>query len=366
MILTVVFYIFVAFTAIQIVYYFIFTSVFFSKKGTKKQATFPVSVIIFVKNNAENLTNFLPSILSQQYPTFELVLIDNNSSDNTEDVINSFASNHANIKLVSVENNEAFWGSKKYALTLGIKAAKYEHLLFIEPNCKPISEFWISEMSQEFSGEKSIILGYSTFKNEKKIPNFLIRFYHFIVALQYLNFAKLGIPFMADGKNLAYKKADFYRAKGYINHMKQELGEDDLFIQDAANESNTTFCIQKNSFTESIISYSFSNWFFNQRKKVFLKKRYQPKHRFLIGLFSFSKFFFYTLGILLLFFYPFQTILILFGIYFLVQFIVIGIASKRLEEKNLIFFLPFLDISFLLIQISIFIANLTSKPTHWK
>ncbi|PQJ74024.1 glycosyltransferase [Polaribacter gangjinensis] len=366
MVLTVVFYVFIAFTAIQIAYYLVFTSVFFSKKGTKKQATFPVSVIIFAKNNAENLTNFLPSILSQNYPTFEVVLIDNNSSDNTEEVINSFALTNSNIKLVSVENNEAFWGSKKYALTLGIKAAKYEYLLFIEPNCKPISEFWISEMSQEFSIEKSIVLGYSTIKNEKNISNFLIRFYHFISALQYLNFAKLGIPFMADGKNLAYTKSEFYRAKGYINHMKQELGEDDLFIQDAANETNTAFCIQKNSFTESVFLQTFSNWFLNQRKKVFLKKRYQPKHRFLIGLFSVSKFLFYVLGIILCFFYPYEIMLSFFGTYFLIQFIVIGIASKRMEEKNLIFFLPFLDISFLLIQISIFIANLTSKPTHWK
>jgi hypothetical protein len=47
-----------------------------------------------------------------------------------------------------------------------------------------------------------------------------------------------------------------------------------------------------------------------------------------------------------------------------VQFIVIGIAAKKMEEKNLVYFLPILDISFLLIQISIFIANLTSKPTR--
>jgi hypothetical protein len=52
--------------------------------------------------------------------------------------------------------------------------------------------------------------------------------------------------------------------------------------------------------------------------------------------------------------------------YFLVQYIIVGISAKRLDEKNLIYFLPFLDISFLLIQMSIFMANLTSKPPHWK
>lgn len=366
MVLTVIFYIFIVFTSIQIGYYLLFSKLFFSEKRTEKSVNLPISVIIFAKNNAENLTNFLPSILSQKYPTFEVVLIDNNSSDNTEDVLNSFAKNHKNIKIVPVENNEAFWGSKKYALTLGIKAAKYEHFIFTEPNCIPLSDDWILEMSQQFSENKTIVLGYSTFKIEKSVTNYLVRFYHFIIALQYLNFAKLGMPFMADSKNLAYTKSEFYRAKGYINHMKQEFGEDDLFIQDAANEINTTISIHKNSFTESSFINSFSTWFSMQRKKVFLKKRYQTKHRFVIGLFSFSKFICYFLGIILCFFYPYQIMLSIFGGYFLIQFIVIGIALKKLEEKKLGYFLPFLDISFLLIQISIFIANLTSKPSHWK
>jgi len=53
-------------------------------------------------------------------------------------------------------------------------------------------------------------------------------------------------------------------------------------------------------------------------------------------------------------------------VYFLTQYIIVGISAKRLDEKNLIYFLPLLDIVFLLIQMSIFMANLTSKPSHWK
>jgi len=366
MILTVVFYIFVFFTAIQISYYLLFSNILFPNKRTFKLPEFPISVIIFVKNSAENLRNFLPSILTQNYPIFEIVLIDNNSTDKTHKVINSFAKKHPNIHIVSVENNEAFWGSKKYAMTLGIKAAKFEHLLFTEANCKPISEHWISEMSRQFSKEKTIVLGYSRYKKEKTIANFLIRFYHFLTAIQLLNFSKIGMPFMADGKNFAYKKEDFYRAKGFINHMKQELGEDDLFIQDAANKINTTYCISKNSFVETTNCDLFTDWFFLQRKKVFLRKKYQPKHRFVLNLFTISKLFFYVFGTVLLFFFPFEIILSIMFVYFLTQYIIVGISAKRLDEKNLIYFLPLLDIVFLLIQMSIFMANLTSKPSHWK
>lgn len=366
MILTVVFYIFVLFTGIQISYYLLFSNILFPKKRTIRLPEFPISVIIFAKNNAENLRNFLPSILTQKYKNFEVVLIDNNSTDKTHKVINSFAKNHPNIHIVNVENNEAFWGSKKYAMTLGIKAAKHEHLLFIEANSRPISEHWISEMSRQFSNEKTIVLGYSSSEKQKNFANFLIRFYHFLTAIQFLNFTKLGMPFMADGRNLAYKKEDFYRARGFINHMKQELGEDDLFIQDASNEINTTYCISKNSFVETTNFNLFSDWYFLQRKKVFLRKKYQPKHRLILSLFTISKLFFYFFGIVLFFFYPYKIILSLILGYFLIQYIIVGISAKRLDEKNLIYFLPFLDIGFLLIQMSIFIANLTSKPSHWK
>lgn len=366
MILSVVFYIFIVCTAIQIGYYLIFSKILFLKKNELKNQNIPISVIIFVKNSAKNLPDFLPSIIDQNYSNFEIILIDNESSDETPEIIHSFIEKHSNIRLVSVENNETFWGNKKYALTLGIKAAKHEYLLFIEPTCKPVSEHWIMEMSQQFSEKKSIVLGYVSYEYQKTIVNFIIRFYHLIKAAQYLNFAKLGIPMMADGKNLAYQKKEFYKAKGFIYHIKQELGEDDLFIRDAANNINTAICIDKNSVTENLMPFSFFDWFHFQRKKMFLLKKFKTSHRFLIGLFSVSKFICYLFGIILLLFYSSEIVLPLFVSYFLVQFIVIGLISKKLTEKNLIFFLPFLDISFLLIQISIFIANFVVKPAHWK
>ena len=114
MILSVLFYSFVVLTAIQIIYYFIFSSVLFiSTKDKKKKDEIPVSVIVCAKNEAENLKNFLPSILNQKYKDFEVVLINDASSDETLDVMKSFEKNHNNIKIINVENIEAFWGNKK-------------------------------------------------------------------------------------------------------------------------------------------------------------------------------------------------------------------------------------------------------------
>lgn len=367
MILTVVFYIFVAFTAIQIIYYLTFSSFLFHQKK-KKQSTekVPISVIIFAKNSAAVLQKNLPFILAQNYPKFEVVLINNASSDNTTAILEDFQEKNNNVKILDVANNEAFWGSKKYALTLGIKAAKYEHLLFTDASSEPLSEFWIDEMSEKITQTKTIILGYGKYKKENSITNFLIRFESLLTAIQCFSFAKSGAPFMAFSSNFGYQKSDFFGVKGFINHMKINAGEADLFIKDAATKENVSYTISKNSFVEIDTPKSFRKWFKELKNRNSLKKHYQFKHRVLLNFFTFSKVLFYILSTVLFFFYPWQLILPIVLAYFLVQYLVIGFSAKKLNEPYLIFLLPFLEIGLLLIQISIFSVNLISKPNHWK
>lgn len=367
MILTVVFYFFVACTGIQIIYYLIFSSFLLTRKKTNETVeSIPVSVIVYAKNNAKELQEYLPLILAQEYPIFEIVLIDNASSDSTIETIKAFKTSNENIKIVAVKNTEAFWNNKKYALTLGIKAATHDHLLFTDANSKPISKNWIAEMSKNFSVKKTIVLGYQKYRTEKTFTNLLIRFYSLLKALKCFSFAKTATPFMAFGNNLAYTKSEFFKVNGFINHIKIIYGEDDLFIRDAATTKNITSNISEDSFIETEPHTSFKKWFQDARITNSLREHYKIKHRILLSLFIFSKALFYILSIILFFFYPWEIIGSFVLTCLLIQYIVIGFSAKKLKESQLIFFLPFLEIGLLLIQISIFSANLISKPNHWK
>jgi hypothetical protein len=51
---------------------------------------------------------------------------------------------------------------------------------------------------------------------------------------------------------------------------------------------------------------------------------------------------------------------------FLVQFLSLGFASKKLNETDLMPFLPILEVFLISMQFFIFIKNLISKPNHWK
>jgi hypothetical protein len=47
-------------------------------------------------------------------------------------------------------------GNKKYALTLGIKAAKNEYLLFTDADCYPTSKEWIAARLSVYDAKKRL------------------------------------------------------------------------------------------------------------------------------------------------------------------------------------------------------------------
>ena len=367
MVFTILFYTFVVATAIQVVYYLFFCSFVFEKKKEKNEdVNIPISVIVYIKNNADVLTEYIQHLVKQKYHSFEIVLVNNASIDNTIDTLKELQKQYTNLKIVDVKNTEAFWGNKKYALTLGVKAATHEHLLFTEIDSKILNEDWISEMACNFSQEKSIIIGYQKLKRKKNsLSNIFIRFHYLLNNIQAFTYTKFGSPYRATNHNLAYTKSEFFKVNGYINHVNLFIGEADLFIKDAATKINTTYSTDINSFVSSRKKITFKEWFFQQKKETILISLYKIKHQFLLRLFKVSKLVFYILAIYIAVINWAIALPFIIG-YFTLLYTVLGKAASKFQEKNVIILLPFLDICLVLLQISIFISNQISKPKHWK
>ncbi|MBU2927469.1 glycosyltransferase [Winogradskyella psychrotolerans] len=366
---SVLFYAFIAVVSIQIIYYLSFLFSFSIKRAeTRLKKQIPISVIICAKNEAENLKKNIPLILSQNYSSFEIVLVNDSSYDDTLEIMKAYEAENNAIKLVDVKTNEAFWGNKKYALTLGIKASKHDFLVFTDADCTPNSDRWLTEISSHFSNEKSIVLGYGAYVKKKfSILNKLIRFETVMTALQYFSYAKMGTPYMGVGRNMAYRKELFFNNCGFNNHMSIKSGDDDLFINEVANASNTALSYTKESFTISEPKTSFKTWILQKRRHISTAKFYKKKHQFLLGLFYISNLLFWILGLtLLLVGFSWPWIVFLLSIRFAVQWLCFGFTAKKFEETDLIILMPILELFLITTQLSIFIANLISKPKHWK
>ncbi len=364
-----IFYFFIAIVVVQLFYYLgVFGKFAFAKPQHVTPKKLPVSVIVCAKNEEENVKKYIPLLAQQDYPDFEIVLIDDASSDETLEVFEEFEKEFSNIRLVKVENNEAFWGNKKYALTLGIKAAKKDYLLFTDADCFPNSKDWITSMTSQFTMNKTIVLGYGGYeKVERSFLNKIIRFETVLTAIQYFSWAKLGSPYMGVGRNLAYKKEEFFNVNGFIDHIQIRSGDDDLFINQAANKANTTISYTPESFTYSKPKRSYKEWFTQKRRHISTAEHYKFFDKMQLGLFFLSQLFFFLLVIILLAFqFEWIAVLAILATRYTVVWTVIGCSAGKLKENDLKIWFPVVEIALILTQINIFITNIFSKPVYWK
>jgi glycosyltransferase involved in cell wall biosynthesis len=362
-------YIFIGIAVIQLTYYLgVFGQFAFAKAQKITPKRIPISVIVCAKNEEENVANFIPLLAEQNYPDFEIVLIDDASGDNTLEIFEQFEKQYSNVRLVKVENNEAFWGNKKYALTLGIKAAKKEYLLFTDADCYPTSKDWITAMSSQFTMQKTIVLGYGKYeKITNSFLNKIIRFENVLTTINYFSWAKLGQPYMGVGRNMAYKKEEFFNVNGFIDHMQIRTGDDELFINQAANGKNTTIAFTPESFSISKAKTSFSD-FFNQKRRQIATANYFPiMDQLRLGIFYASQLTFVLMAaILLAFQYEWIIVLSIFLVRYIVAWTVVGFSAGKLKENDLKWWFPIVEIVLIFTQANAYFTNLFSKPIHWK
>ena len=363
MIFTVLYCILILTLLIQFTYYFLFFSLPFNCKNNEKiKDEKSVSVIIYIKNNGKELKQNLPDLLHQEYKNFEIVLVNHSSSDETIDIIEKFQQNHKNIKVVNVENKETFWGNKKYALTLGIKGADNDYLLFFDINCKPASPYWIKQMVSKLFTNTSVVIGYKSLKKKPlSIQNIFIRFYNTISSLKMFTFAKFKTPYRAHHENFAYSKQLFFEVKGFINHLNFRGGETDLFLMDAKKIAKTQIQLSSDSFVNDQSIQKFSDFLSSFRQQFGLRSFYPIKTKILLAVFNLSKAVFWIIAIYLCF-YKLPLGILSLAFYFLFQYIFLGRATLKLKETQLLYFLPILDLSYVFFIFISTILNTVSKP----
>ena len=354
---------------IQLIYYLgIYSRIIFSPASKSPAISEPVSVIICARNEAENLEKFLPAVLSQQYPAFEVIVVDDGSSDETGDLLRGFMAQYPHLRTTTIREDKKFSHSKKLAVTIGIKAAKNDILVFTDADCEPASDQWLKRMASNFTGEKKVVLGYGGYFSHKELLNKYIRYDTLTIAMQYLGFAISGFPYMGVGRNIAYRKSFFYKTAGFSHHLHILSGDDDLFVNENATKRNTTVEYSHESHTRSNPARSFQQWRMQKKRHLATAPLYKGKDKFLLTLEPLSRLFFYVLFVVLLC-YPETWIYALgaFAFRMTVQLVVIKFTMTRLKENNLLLYSLMFDLFALFINFVLFVSNRISvRNRPWK
>jgi len=269
----------------------------------------PVSVIICARNESHNLKRFLPFVLEQDYPKdlFEVIVVNDQSTDDSQEILEAFSKQYPHLRIIQIPAEETkTLPGKKYALSKGIAAARFERLLLTDADCKPASDKWLQIMAASHISHLTshIFLGYGAYETRPGLLNKFIRWETVNTCMQYASYAAMGLPYMGVGRNLSYDRS---LLKGLNNdkafqeiYSKTPSGDDDLLISRIASKENTSVCIDKDAFTISVPQTTLKAWWKQKTRHSSTGKYYPKKTKNLLGIYALSHSLYWFLGMSLL------------------------------------------------------------------
>lgn len=193
------------------------------------------SIIIPFRNEEENLSQLLHSILRLSYPSslFEVLLIDDDSQDNSVEIINNFKNKYNYITLSILKTKRSSKAPKKDSITTGIAHSKHDWIITTDADCiVPMS--WLETFDHFIQNEcpKMIIAPVTYHDIDSFIKGFQLMD---LLSLQGTAIGSFGIgkPFLCNGANFAYSKQFFVDLKGFEGNSNIASG-DDVFLLEKA------------------------------------------------------------------------------------------------------------------------------------
>jgi cellulose synthase/poly-beta-1,6-N-acetylglucosamine synthase-like glycosyltransferase len=197
--------------------------------------SYRVSVVVALRNEAQNVEALLRSLSQQQYTggDYEIVLVDDHSEDDTVSVVENFRpTSTTSIKLLRMSNDRSgLLSGKKGALSKAISTARGEVILVTDGDCR-MGPGWVASMvyALKSSGSKFV----SGPVVIKPIGGIFAK----IQSLEFLSLmgsgaALIGLyyPLMCNGANLAFEKKAFEVLGGYDGTDQFATGDDVFLMQ---------------------------------------------------------------------------------------------------------------------------------------
>ena len=312
----------------------------------------PVSVVICARNEAENIKNYLPIVLNQSYPDYEVILVDDGSSDESSEILAEFEDRYGHLLTFRIEESEKNHQGKKQAIQHGVSLAKNEWIVVTDADCCPSSDQWLTQMASSLGENTDIVLGISPYFSGGTILKLFFRVETLFIALQYINFALSGLPFMGVGRNMAYKKRVFEK-HDLSKHWDLVSGDDDLLVNEIADNGNIAICANINAYTYSESPNSVREWFRQKRRHYSTGYEYNLLQKIWLGYYWLSSILLYTLIVITIvkFWSNLSSAISLLSVLAItaaIRWVVLARSLHKIGEHNISLSVPIFDLAYIL------------------
>jgi glycosyltransferase involved in cell wall biosynthesis len=252
---------------VQLYYHlFIFRRVGLKRRKKSAEHTKPVSVILCVKNECDNLSKILPLILEQNYPEYEVIVVNDSSSDDSDEVLQLASNQYQHLHVRNLIANRSVHG-KSVVLGVGIKAANYDMVVITDVACRP-SANWLKSLSAGF--DANIVTGYARCNSVGK----LVRTARFHESLFRLGYALNKRPYTASGENDGFRKELFFQ-KGFNPLLRKLEKVEQVFFNSIMNRKNTAVVLLPEAIVELDKTQTFFDWCLECSGDLFSKRLFR-------------------------------------------------------------------------------------------
>lgn len=205
----------------------------------------PITVLLTVHDQAKELEMHLSSFLSQEFDNdFQVVVVAEQGDSETEDVLKRYE-NDSHLYATFIPSSSRYMSKKKLAVTLGVKAAKYEWIIMTDAGCTPASPYWLQCMSKACNENNKLVLGYSNYMTETADFRRLEQLY---TELYLMRKAENATANRTNSANLAFRKSMFLQGEGYRGNLHLLRGEYDFIVNKYADEGSSALMMEQDAW----------------------------------------------------------------------------------------------------------------------
>lgn len=225
-----------------------------------------VSVVIAVRNEAENIKELLNSLLHQTYSNdlFEVVIIDDNSDDETIKIIEKFKSENPGLNTWIIYSNGQ---GKKEALKMGFEAVDSEIIITTDGDCSVGNDWIMNYVSFFENNDIQLAFGSVFYHNNKSLIQKIFSLEFATLVASGAGSAGVNLPLMGNGANMAFRKLAYDKIKNNLSGTKFASGDDVFLMHSIATnfgKKSVRFIKNKESVVETSAPENLTT-FFNQR-----------------------------------------------------------------------------------------------------
>lgn len=215
-----------------------------------------VSVVVYARDNADNLPALIHSLYGQDYPgDMEVIVVCDLSRYDTAyvDAAGALQPDYPTLRVTYIPADSRSLSRKKLAVTLGVKAARYPYVAMTCGNCAIRSVDWLRRMMTHAAQGRSVVVGTTTIRQADGAddrPALFRGFDEVWQRVRSIGSALKGTPHRASGCNLVYTRELFFRNSGFATSLNLNYGDDDLFVNEIADGHNTAVELSEPSIVE--------------------------------------------------------------------------------------------------------------------